>query len=116
MNTVTKIASGLLAVGLTFSGAFTAYAQDKPKAGQYAGSAAAPGPFKVSELTCWDVTTIEEQEAAYAMVLLYGYLAGKSGDDVMTGDDIEKAISNTVSACEKLPDAKAADVMAGARG
>ncbi len=55
-------------------------------------------------LTCWDVITLSEEDSTLAMVLLYGYHAGKSNQPVQSSEKIARIILDTVKICDKNPD------------
>ncbi len=40
---------------------------------------AEPVAFDIETITCWDLTTTEDEEQAFAATLLYGYHAGSTG-------------------------------------
>ena len=69
-------------------------------------------PFNVSEITCWNVTTLPEQEAAYAMLLVYGYNVGRLGLNTTTGEHITKTIQASAEYCAANPDALVIEVIA----
>lgn len=60
--------------------------------------------FDLTGITCWEVLTLEEEEAAYALLLLYGYSAGQSGQSAQTGRMIENAIAASGEICGGNPD------------
>jgi len=60
--------------------------------------------FNVEKLTCWDLGTIAEEDAAYAATLLYGYSQGKQGDATQTPSKIENALSELSQKCAGNPD------------
>lgn len=71
--------------------------------------------FDLEEITCWEVVTLPEAEAAYSMLLLYGYSAGKNGQSTLVGDDIGSVLAKTGTFCEENPDATAYEAMKGAQ-
>ncbi len=62
--------------------------------------------FDFTELLCWDVMLLEEQERALALTLVYGYQAGVAANKIHTGEKIEKTLTSTRQLCEKNPDMK----------
>lgn len=65
----------------------------------------------LTELTCWDAVTLEEDDRASALVLLYGYALGMQKQSVVAPQDIQVAIVNTMMACVDAPDDKALEVL-----
>jgi len=63
-------------------------------------------------VTCWDITSLSEEDAGYALVLLYGYHKGKNGEPEMSGLDIQNSIKSAVEYCEANPDALAMSAFA----
>ena len=55
-------------------------------------------------LTCWDVITLPEEDSNFAMVLLYGYHAGKNNQPVQPAKKIARIILDAVKICDKNPD------------
>jgi len=62
-------------------------------------------------LTCWDVVTLAEDDRAYTMALLYGYVIGAKGHSVIAPQDIQVAIVNSMMKCVDTPDEKVMDVL-----
>lgn len=60
--------------------------------------------FNVEELTCWDLSTLAEEDAGYAATLLYGYAQGKAGDATQTPSKIEYALGEISTKCAGSPD------------
>ncbi len=55
-------------------------------------------------VTCWEVLTLSEEDSNFAMVLLYGYHAGKNNQPVQPGEKIARIILDAVKICDKNPD------------
>ncbi len=68
-----------------------------------------PVAFDIAEITCWDFSTTDDEEQAFAATLLYGYSAGAAGTSAQTSDGIEQAIVSAVEFCVENPDAMALD-------
>lgn len=60
--------------------------------------------FNLEKLTCWDLSTLAEEDAGYAATLLYGYAQGKQGDPAQTPSKIENALSEISQKCAGNPD------------
>ena len=60
--------------------------------------------FNLEEITCWEVLTAPEDATEYALTLLYGYAAGKSGERVQSGDRIESVVAAAATTCADNPD------------
>ncbi|MEH6758920.1 MAG: HdeA/HdeB family chaperone [Parasphingorhabdus sp.] len=62
-------------------------------------------------LTCWDVVTLAEEDRAFTMTMLYGYVMGTQGKSEIKPRDIQVAIVTTMTKCVDTPDAKVLDVL-----
>lgn len=62
--------------------------------------------FDFSDLSCWDVMLLNEEERALALTLVYGYQAGVDNKKIHSGEKIEKTLSSTSQLCEENPDMK----------
>lgn len=58
----------------------------------------------LEKVTCWEISTLSEEDAAYALVLLYGYKAGKSNQPIQVASKMSESIVNAGEACDKNPD------------
>lgn len=58
----------------------------------------------LEKVTCWEISTLPEEDAAYALVLLYGYKAGKSNQPVQVASEISASIISAGETCDKNPD------------
>lgn len=65
----------------------------------------------LTELTCWDVTTLGEDDRAFALILLYGYAKGAAGDAELAPRDVQIAVINSMMQCLDEPDSVALDVL-----
>lgn len=65
---------------------------------------AAAEDFDVTAVTCDDVLSISEEEAAFVMLIAYGFVAGENGDDEQSSAKIESAITSALARCEATPD------------
>ena len=63
--------------------------------------------FNIAELSCWDLLTANDEDIGFAMVLLYGFEAGKSGQTALNSDDIASAIGSAETFCAANPDSAA---------
>jgi phospholipase A1 len=70
--------------------------------------------FKVSEISCWDLATLEDFDRASAILLVYGFVAGEAGLDSQSGSLIQKTIEEVNSVCEGDPDLTIASAMQNA--
>ncbi len=62
-------------------------------------------------LTCWDVVTLAEDDRAFAMTLLYGYVLGQTTKSTITPQNIQIAIVSTMTKCADNPDSKVLDIL-----
>lgn len=60
--------------------------------------------FNVEKTTCWELSTLAEEDAGYAATLIYGYSQGKQGDATQTPSKIESALSQISQKCAGNPD------------
>ena len=60
--------------------------------------------FDLSELTCWDVMTLEEAERGTVLFLYYGYVSGVKGELVHNGETIAKTLTQFGEHCNENPD------------
>lgn len=58
----------------------------------------------LEKVTCWEISTLPEEDAAYALVLLYGYKAGKSNQPIQAANKISASIVSAGEICDKNPD------------
>nr|WP_298895674.1 HdeA/HdeB family chaperone [uncultured Altererythrobacter sp.] len=68
-------------------------------------------PFDLSAISCWDIVTLSEDDRAFAMVLLFGYAQGEAGQSVVSPQEIQVAVVNTMMECVDKPDDNAIDVL-----
>lgn len=66
-----------------------------------------PVSFTMDELSCWDLTTTEEEDQAFAATLVYGYVAGAAGANEQSSEAITTAIGTALEYCAENPDATA---------
>lgn len=55
-------------------------------------------------LTCWEVSTLPEDDAAYALVLIYGYSAGKNNQPMHSSASMSQKIGAAGETCAQNPD------------
>jgi hypothetical protein len=67
--------------------------------------------FDFTDITCWDVMTLSDKDRPYALMLLYGFHAGKNGISTHTGVNIEKVLTQTGEICAENHDKKAFAVL-----
>lgn len=67
--------------------------------------------FDLSQITCWDVMTLDDNDRMYALAILFGYVAGLNGKSQQSGDMIERALTQTGEVCGNNPDRGALSVM-----
>ena len=65
--------------------------------------------FTMDELSCWDLTTTEEDTQAFAATLVYGYVAGVAGQNEQSSETITAAIGSAMDFCAENPDATAVE-------
>lgn len=75
-----------------------------------------PVEFSMDDITCWDLTTTEEDEQAFAATLVYGYVAGAAGNSEQSSEAITAAIGAALDYCVENPDATAIDAFSQAGG
>lgn len=85
-----------------------AYADDHAKG---EATAAASASFDLSEMTCWDVMTLEEAERGTVLFLYYGYVSGTKGELVHDGATIAKILTQLGEHCNENPDDKLLELM-----
>ncbi len=67
--------------------------------------------FKFSEITCWEISTLEDSDRASALLLIYGFVAGQHNLDAHSGSSIGEAIETTRNQCAESPDVTVVTVM-----
>lgn len=67
--------------------------------------------FDLSSLTCWDVTTLPEDEAAFVMALMIGYLQGEAGNASTSPAKIVSQVEALDAKCVDTPDEPAIDAL-----
>lgn len=60
--------------------------------------------FDLETITCWEVLSAPEDATEYALTLLYGYSAGKTGANTQSGDRINTLVSAAAETCSANPD------------
>ncbi len=68
-------------------------------------------PVELTALKCWDVTTLNEDDRAFVMVLLYGYAKGVTGQSRLAPQSIQVAVVNTMMECVDKPDDLVLDLL-----
>ncbi len=76
---------------------------------------AGEGTFKLDAITCWDLGTMEtEEEAAYTLLMLYGYHSGINKKIEHSAAGIQMALGAVGTVCEENPEMTALDALAKA--
>lgn len=96
MGTIMKLQK-LFIVGAIFSGFIFA-------ANTFAEDVITNTESNLEKVTCWEISTLPEDAAAYALVLLYGYKAGKSNQPIQVASKISEAIISAGETCDGNPD------------
>lgn len=60
--------------------------------------------FLLSEVSCWEASTISEEDSAYLFMMLYGYTAGVKGQPIQDPASVEEIIGSTALTCADNPD------------
>ena len=61
----------------------------------------------LEEISCWEVMTLPEADRDFALVLLYGYNAGKQNHSMQRAKKIESTIMAASQICREKPDLNA---------
>jgi hypothetical protein len=73
---------------------------------------AASQAFDITEVTCWELMTLPEDDAGHAFTLFYGYAAGANGQPLQKSEIVEKVIVATIDTCAENPSTPALQVFA----
>ncbi len=68
-------------------------------------------PVDLKEVSCWDVVTLNEDDRASVMTLLYGYSIAQKGSSVISPEAVQVAIVLTMTECVEKPDTKVHDLL-----
>lgn len=60
--------------------------------------------FNLSELTCWDVMTLEQADRDTVLFLFYGYVSGVKGELEHDGESMQKILGQLGTHCSENPD------------
>ena len=63
-----------------------------------------PTTIDLPSITCWDLTGIEVEERVPALMMLYGYVAGKHGFSTQKSSEIAPALERVGKLCAANPD------------
>lgn len=66
-------------------------------------------------VTCWEIMTLPEKDRDFALVLLYGYNAGKQNQAIQSSEKIAERIAAAGQMCGEKPDMKAVDAFRDAK-
>lgn len=89
---------------------FSAFAADKEIAKSDPAEEAS-----LETVTCWEIMTLPEKDRDFALVLLYGYNAGKQNQAIQSGEKIAERIAVAGQLCGEKPDMKAVDAFRDAK-
>ncbi len=67
--------------------------------------------FDLSALTCWEVISLPEDEAAFVMALMIGYLQGQADEASTSPAKIVSQVEALDTKCADTPDAPALDTL-----
>ena len=62
------------------------------------------GAFNLTTLTCWDLTGVEEEARVPALMMVFGYVAGRHDLKEHKGDEIGPALERVGKLCTANPD------------
>ena len=65
----------------------------------------------LKEVTCWDVVTLNEDDRASVMTMLYGYATAKQGTSIISPEAVQVAVVLTMADCVEQPDTKVHDLL-----
>ncbi len=65
----------------------------------------------LKEVTCWDVVTLNEDDRASVMTMLYGYATAKKGISTISPEAVQVAIVLTMADCVEKPDDKVHELL-----
>ncbi|WP_258319885.1 HdeA/HdeB family chaperone [Qipengyuania flava] len=68
---------------------------------------AEPVEFDLAQITCWDLSTSEDEDRAFASTMLYGYAAGQAGQSAQNSEEVEARIVSAIEFCVENPDSMA---------
>lgn len=68
-------------------------------------------PFDITQLNCWDLGLLDEQEAAYTLLLVYGYHVGTQSQNLISGQAIQSTLEQVAKQCEAEPDTLILDII-----
>ena len=80
---------------------FIAAAQDQPST----------ETFDLARLSCWEVISLPEDEAAFVMALMIGYLQGQAGEATTSPAKIVSQVEALDTKCADTPDEPALSVL-----
>lgn len=67
--------------------------------------------FDLTSLTCWEVTSLPEDQAAFVMALMIGYLQGQADQSATTPASIVGQIETLDAKCVDTPDEPAINTL-----
>lgn len=68
-------------------------------------------PFDINKITCWDVTTLADDDASFVTAMLIGYTSGKAGSAEMSAKGIFDKVAALDKTCANNPDMMAIDAL-----
>lgn len=75
------------------------------------GNLAPDVQIDLKDVTCWDVVTLNEDDRASVMTMLYGYSIAQKGSSTISPEAVQVAIVLTMADCVEKPDAKVHTVL-----
>lgn len=60
--------------------------------------------FNVATISCWEVGGLETEDRVAALMLIYGYVAGRNDLNLQRGSTIQSAVTRVQTLCESNPD------------
>ncbi len=68
-------------------------------------------PVDLKEISCWDVVTLNEDDRASVMTMMYGYSIAQKGTSTISPEAVQVAIVLTMTDCVEKPDAKVHQIL-----
>lgn len=99
---------------LTLAACATQEASDEPTTAADTSSKAEADPnepFQISKVSCWDGSSITDENAAYLYTIIYGYAAGVKGTSQLDVSDVERIVGDASVTCAENPDMSIYDAM-----
>ncbi len=68
-------------------------------------------PVDLKEISCWDIVTLNEDDRASVMTMMYGYSIAQKGTSTISPEAVQVAIVLTMTDCVEKPDAKVHQIL-----